>query len=97
MRKIERSTAFKRDYKRIRKTPYHSKNIDALLATALGILVKDRPLPEKNRDHNLTGNWIGYRECHIKPDLLLVYQKVDKNSDSILRLVRLGTHSELFR
>lgn len=53
-----------------------------------------RPLqPSKYRDHALIGDWSGYRECHLKPDLLLIYKKVEQ---SVLQLARLGSHSELF-
>ena len=66
----------------------------------LASLAQDKPLPAKYRDHALTGDWAGRRECHIKPDLLLVYLKVDgvEFEDTIgeLRLVRLGSHSEIF-
>ena len=51
------------------------------------------PLPERNRDHALSGNWSGYRECHVRPDLLLIYEM----AEGVLRLIRLGSHSELFR
>ena len=95
MRTIERSKSFKRDYKRIKKTPQYGNQIDALLRNILTLLVQDIPLPVHNRDHNLSGNWVGYRECHIKPDLLLIYQKSEKESP-VLRLARLGSHSELF-
>lgn len=50
-------------------------------------------LPDKYRDHGLTGEYTEHRECHLKPDLLLIYKKPD---DATLRLVRLGSHSELF-
>lgn len=93
MRKIKRSSAFKRDYKRVKATPKHSKDIDTLLAGILKLLIEDRPLQEKNRDHQLSGNWSGYRECHIKPDLLLIYQN---DEEDLLKLIRLGSHSELF-
>lgn len=93
MRTIERSTAFKRDYKRVKATPRYGKNLDSLLSGVLTYLVADKVLPEKNYDHALSGNWVGYRECHIKPDLLLIYRKLDQH---ILRLARLGSHSELF-
>jgi mRNA interferase YafQ len=53
----------------------------------------DRLLPTNLRDHELIGNWVGYRECHIKPDLLLIYKKPDPLT---LRLARLGSHSDLF-
>jgi mRNA interferase YafQ len=57
------------------------------------VLLVDQVLPESNRDHVLGGDWAGYRECHIKPDLLLIYRKPDADT---LRLARLGSHSELF-
>ncbi len=93
MRTIERSSAFKRDYKRVKTTPRHSKDIDLLVSTIVALLLIDLALPESNRDHALSGDWVGYRECHIKPDLLLIYRKPDKET---LRLARLGSHSELF-
>lgn len=93
MRTIERSSAFKRDYKRVKATPRYGKNLDSLIYHVLTFLLADKCLPEKNRDHSLAGNWHGYRECHIKPDLLLIYSKP---SPSTLRLARLGSHSELF-
>ncbi|MEY3786540.1 MAG: hypothetical protein RLZ75_745 [Pseudomonadota bacterium] len=86
MRTIERSSAFKRDFKR------HGE-IDTALIDVLYKLIHDEDLPEKYRDHALIGDWSGYHECHIKPDLLLIYKKNDEN---ILRLARLGSHSELF-
>lgn len=93
MRTIERSSAFKRDYKRIKLTSRHNKDVDVLVSTIVALLLVDEVLPESNRDHALSGNWNGYRECHIKPDLLLIYRKPDANT---LRLARLGSHSELF-
>ena len=94
MRTIERSTLFKRDHKRVKATPRHSKDLDALLPAIIIRLVNDQALPEAHHDHSLSGDWAGYRECHIKPDLLLIYKKLD---DGTLRLARLGSHSELFR
>ena len=93
MRTIERSSAFKRDYKRAKATPRHSKDVDALVSTVVALLVSDQVIPKNNRDHALSGDWVGYRECHIKPDLLLIYRKPDVDT---LRLARLGSHSELF-
>lgn len=58
-----------------------------------GYLADDHPLKEKHRDHTLSGNWKGHRECHIKPDLLLICIRPDEHT---LRLVRMGSHSELF-
>lgn len=56
-------------------------------------LVMDQTLAPRYRDHELTGEWVGYRECHLKPDLLLIYQK---DGETSLTLARLGSHSELF-
>ena len=86
MRKIDYSSNFKRDFKK------HG-NLDSALIEVLYKLINDEDLPLKYKDHNLTGNWGGYRECHIKPDLLLIYKKIDEN---LLQLVRLASHSELF-
>ena len=55
-------------------------------------LFSDRPLAEKHRDHALTGDWKDHRDCHVKPDLVLIYRKPD---DAVLQLVRLGSHNEL--
>lgn len=93
MRTIDRSTAFKRDYKRIKATPRYRNDLDALLSDILKHLLADKPLPEKYLDHALSNSWNGYRECHLKPNLLLIYKKPDKHT---LRLARLGSHSELF-
>jgi mRNA interferase YafQ len=93
MRTIERSSAFERDYKRAKATPRHGKDVDSLVSTVVTLLLSDRALPENNRDHALSGDWVGYRECHIKPDLLLIYRKPDADT---LRLARLGSHSGLF-
>lgn len=93
MRTIERSTAFKRDYKREAKGKYQN-TINGDLTTILMQLVADEPLKPQHRDHDLIGNWVGYRECHVKPDLLLIYQKPNNN---VLYLARLGSHSKLFR
>lgn len=93
MRTIERSSTFKRDYKRVKATPRHGKDVDSLVSIVIGLLLVDQALPESNRDHVLSGDWAGYRECHIKPDLLLIYRKPDADT---LRLARLGSHSELF-
>jgi mRNA interferase YafQ len=92
MRTTEWTSAFKRDYKRIKATPRH-KDIEILLPQISSLLADDKPLPERHRDHGLGGNWIGHRECHLKPDLLLIYKLPD---DSTLRMVRMGSHSELF-
>jgi mRNA interferase YafQ len=93
MRTIERTGAFRRDFKREKKSQ-HRREIDFLISEAVALLSEDKPLPERNRDHQLTGDWRDHRECHLKPDLLLIYRKPD---ELVLQLVRLGSHSELFR
>ena len=92
MRTIEWTSAFRRDYKRTRATPRH-KDIETLLPEIVNMLAQDCPLPEKHHDHALGGNWKRHRECHLKPDLLLIYKRPD---DQTLRLVRMGSHSDLF-
>jgi mRNA interferase YafQ len=69
------------------------RDLDERLTAVLELLVDDRPLPPRIRDHAVSGNWSGYRGCHLRPDLLLIYAKP---SPDMLRLVRLGTHSDLF-
>lgn len=92
MRTIERASAFKRDYKRETKGQ-HRVTLDDDLVPVLEALVNDQLLEPRHRDHDLIGEWGGYRECHVKPDLLLIYRKPDQDT---LRLARLGSHSELF-
>lgn len=93
MRTIKWSTDFKKDYRRVKATPRHAQDVEELLEAVATLLAEDSPLPESCRDHALVGNWKGYRECHIKPDLLLIYQTAEPE---ILRFARLGSHSELF-
>jgi mRNA interferase YafQ len=92
MRTIEWTSAFKRDYKRTKATPRH-RDVETLLPEIVGRLAQDRLLATKHRDHGLGGNWTEHRECHLKPDLLLIYKLPD---NATLRLVRMGSHSELF-
>jgi mRNA interferase YafQ len=91
MRTIERTNQLKRDYKRELKGQ-HRVTLEDDFRQVVGLLVSDQSLPEQYRDHALTGNWKDFRDCHIKPDLVLIYQKPD---DGRLVLVRLGSHSEL--
>ena len=91
MRKIERTSRFKRDYRREAKGR-HRTSLDAVLVPLLVALADDQPLEPKHHDHALSGNWKDHRDCHVKPDLVLIYLKPDTNT---LRLVRLGSHSEL--
>ncbi|MGH1379201.1 MAG: type II toxin-antitoxin system YafQ family toxin [Alphaproteobacteria bacterium] len=90
MYEIVRSTKFKRDVKRAQK---QQKKMDKL-RTVLNLLIEGQDLPVKNKDHFLSGNWSGYRECHIEPDWLLIYRTDEK--EKLLELVRLGSHSDLF-
>ncbi len=84
------TAAFKRDYKlAIKRGLKISLLEDVVAALAMG-----EQLPEKNRDHALTGNWEGHRECHILPDWLLIYRI--EGDLLILTLTRTGTHSDLF-
>ncbi len=91
MRAIRRTKRFKRDYKR-EKSGRHGKTLDAVLREVLELLVDDKSLPHSNFDHPLTGDWVDHRDCHIKPDLVLIYRKPD---DEHLDLVRLGSHGEI--
>ncbi|MCI8854264.1 MAG: type II toxin-antitoxin system YafQ family toxin [Lachnospiraceae bacterium] len=90
MLKIRYSTKFKKDYKMIVKRGYNPK----LLENVLNILCTEQPLPSKYKDHQLSGNYEGHRECHISPDWLLIY-KIEQ-SILTLTLTRTGTHSDLF-
>jgi mRNA interferase YafQ len=91
MRTIERTAGFKRDFKREAKGA-HRATLDVDLIAVLKALVQDHPLAERYRDHHLTGNWKDHRDCHLKPDLILIYRKPDADT---LQLVRLGSHAEL--
>ena len=91
MRRIERTTQFKRDYKRQKKGRYKDE-LEGVLVEIIDLLVFDDDLPTRCFDHPLIGQWKNFRDCHIKPDLILIYEKPDFE---ILRLVRLGSHSDL--
>jgi mRNA interferase YafQ len=91
MRTIERFGQFKRDYKREKKGLYRA-TLDADFHAVLSVLLADLTLEPRHRDHALTGEWKDHRDCHVKPDLVLIYRKPD---DKVLQLVRLGSHSEL--
>jgi len=90
MLKLEYSSPLKKDFKKIAKLPIPD-------IVEAGHVIKQlqlgETLAEKYVDHALSGNWQGYRDCHIKPDLVLIY-KID---DDTLKLARIGSHSELFR
>ncbi|ACF44685.1 type II toxin-antitoxin system YafQ family toxin [Pelodictyon phaeoclathratiforme] len=91
MRRIELSRKFRHDYRR-EKSGMYGKSLDALLNGILDLLESDEVLPPNAVDHALMGKFTGYRDCHIKPDLILIYRKT---GDDVLELVRLGSHSEL--
>lgn len=91
MRTIEWTSQFKRDYKRENRGQYR-KTLDDDLYVIVDALAGDQTLEPRHVDHVLSGDWKDHRECHIKPDLLMIYQKPD---DETLRLVRLGSHSAL--
>ncbi len=90
MLRIRYETSFKKDYKRIVKRGYDIR----LFETVVELLANEQLLPEKYRDHSLSGDYSGFRECHITPDWLLIY-RID-NQELILQLTRTGTHSDLF-
>ena len=85
---VRYSTKFKKDFKNCVKRNYQI----SLLQQAIDILRIPDVLPVKNKDHSLRGNYTGYRECHIEPDWLLIYQQ----NENELILYRTGTHSDLF-
>jgi mRNA interferase YafQ len=91
MREVRYTARFKRDYRR-EKSGRHGKRLDGLLLETVNILAVDKPLPRRNVDHPLSGEWKDFRDCHLRPDLILIYRKTDDNG---LELVRLGSHSEL--
>ena len=90
MLEIITTSAFDKDYKLLKKRGYNLK----LLPEVVEKLANEEVEPAKYRNHQLIGNYVGYMECHIRPDWLLIY-KIEKNK-LILTLSRTGTHSDLF-
>ena len=90
MKKLHPTTQYKRDYKRFRNNP---KKLEKLMVI-LKMLQSETPIPVEYSPHMLTGNYAGYMECHIEGDFLLIW--FDHETDQI-DLVRLGSHSELFK
>lgn len=88
--KIVQTGKFKNDLKLAKKRGYNL----SLLSTVVDTLAAGQPLPEYHRDHNLSGNYNGCRECHITPDWLLIYEITE--DELYLYLTRTGTHSDLF-
>ena len=91
MRTIERTGQFKRDYKREAKGAHREMLHDDFVAV-VSALASDQPLETRRRDHALTGEWKDYRDCHVRPDLVLIYRKPDADT---LQLVRIGSHAQL--
>jgi mRNA interferase YafQ len=89
-RSIIRTTRFKKELRQSKKQGRDMVLIEKIITS----LANDEPLPLKHRDHALSGIWLGFRECHITPDLLLVYRKTD-NGELLLVLARLASHSQL--
>lgn len=87
---VKYTASFKKDYKRAIKSGLKIELLEQIVA----LLAMGETLPEKNRDHELSGNWAGHRECHILPDWLLIY-RIEQNV-LVLTLARTGTHSSLF-
>ncbi len=84
------SARFVKDMKRIKRRNLPKEELFAVV----DLIAAGKPLPVKYRDHSLQGDWEGYRECHIRPDWLLVY-RIDHNVLTLV-LVRTGTHADLF-
>jgi mRNA interferase YafQ len=88
-RTLDRTTQFKRDYKREKKS---DPQVDKWLVPVIELLLGDDDLPYRLRDHRLDREWKNCRDCHVKPDLVLIYSK----NSTVLTLIRLGSNSELF-
>ena len=86
---VKPTTQFRKDYKRMMKRGLNM----ALLEQVVELLAMGEALPGKHKDHALSGDWIGHRECHIQPDWLLIYRM--ENDLLVLTLTRTGTHSDL--
>ncbi|MDD2677342.1 MAG: type II toxin-antitoxin system YafQ family toxin [Methylacidiphilaceae bacterium] len=96
MRTIEYTSQFKRDYKREKKGRYRTA-LDADLHSVLSALLADLPLEPRQRDHALSGEWKDHRDCHIKPDLVLIYQLPDASTLRLVRLAAISHQYELSR
>ncbi len=92
-RKIIISSQYKKDIKLARRRNLPEEELNDIVLD----LANDIPLPAKNQDHILKGEYSGCRECHIQPDWLLIYSKESDGELHILNLIRTGTHSDLFK
>ena len=93
MRVIVFSGQYKKDLKLARKRNLPEQELNKVIFD----LANDIPLAQEKKDHNLTGNLSGLRECHVMSDWLLIYSKEDQNELHVLNLIRTGTHSDLFK
>ena len=93
MRTIKRTTRFQRDYRREARSRGR-EFLHGALSPVIEALANDQPLQYRHRDHALAGDWARYRDCHVRPDLVLIYRKPDTEQ---LILTRLGSHSQVFR
>lgn len=92
MRRIDITGQYRKDLKLARKRHLPEDKLNEIIFK----LANDEPLPATNKDHALSGEFAGTRECHISPDWLLIYSKDDETSVKILTLIRTGSHSDLF-
>ena len=91
MRTVKRTAQFRRDFKRVKRGT-HRGHLNATLLEVLELLAADMPLPPRYLDHPMKGRYSDCRDCHLRPDLVLVYRKQDAD---ILELIRIGTHAQL--
>ena len=91
MYEIKYSSRYKKNYKRIESNTTLVEELNTVVSL---LIANDNPLPAKYRDHQLTGKYATFRECHVRPDWLLVYQK--NKTELILLLIETGTHSQIF-
>ena len=92
MRRIDFTGQYKKDLKLARKRHLPEDKLNAIILK----LANDEQLPAANKDHALSGDFAGTRECHVSPDWLLIYSKTDEGPLQILTLLRTGSHSDLF-
>jgi mRNA interferase YafQ len=92
MRAVEFTSRFYRDYKREKRNP-NNRDLQLRLEALIEILAMDENLPARFEDHALVGKFVDHRSCHLKPDLIVIYVK---EGSEVLRLVRLGSHSNLY-
>nr|VFJ47794.1 MAG: mRNA interferase YafQ [Candidatus Kentron sp. DK] len=92
MRVVKPTRAFQKDFRR-EMAGMHRNVLPQALSTVVDFLARDVSLPAQFKEHALKGDWAQYRECHLRPDPLLIYRK---SNEGALTLVRLGSHAELF-